>query len=456
MKIFGINFGRKGHVDGDIDTILSRLQAAYETVSGIHVTAETCMQAPTVQAIVQAVTRRIASLPVGVLQKSVRNGRTYKEPLPGHGVSQLLATPNNYQTNVNFWMDSVSWLMRYGRFACYKARGRSGPVRRLMPMHPASMNISQDKDTMDLTFKYTSEGGKYTEYTMDEVLFVRGPARDGATGDSPVHDVREAIALEIAAERFGSAFFGNGAMPMLIFKFIQGVKGFKTDEDKKEFIRDFQDQYSDRRRFRAMALPVGMEVGSPINVENDKAQFIDTRKYQRTVIAGAWGVPPHLVGDLERATFNNVEQQGIDFIVSVVLPYVRIIEAAMERDLLTPQERAEGICIRFNLEGALRGDFKSRQEGLKIQRECGIISANEWREHENMNPISDEDGGETYWRPSNFTTADAPIEPAKPPAKPAPAKVKQEKTYAPNSLEDYYEWRRTNIVPIMVRHALER
>jgi HK97 family phage portal protein len=151
-----------------------------------------------------------------------------------------------------------------------------------------------------------------------------------------------------------------------------------------------------------------------VDIDNDKAQFLATRQYQRTVIAGAFGVPPHMVGDLSKGTFNNVEQQSLDFTINVVLPYVRIFEASMERALLTDEDRRGGVIIRFDLEGALRGDFKTRQEGLKIQREAGVINPNDWRQAENMNPISAEDGGETYWlKGPSGQGADAP-----PPAKP--------------------------------------
>jgi phage portal protein BeeE len=170
-----------------------------------------------------------------------------------------------------------------------------------------------------------------------------------------------------------------------------------TDEEEKAFIEDFQNAYSRKCRFKSMVVPFGMDVDT-LGVENEKAQFLQTRQYQRTVIAGAFGVPPHLVGDLSRGTFNNVEQQSLDFVINVVLPYARMLEAAMERSLLTPEDRRAGIIIRFNLDAALRGDFKSRQEGLNIQRQAGVINANDWREHEDMNPISEEDGGEEYWR----------------------------------------------------------
>jgi HK97 family phage portal protein len=216
----------------------------------------------------------------------------------------------------------------------------------------------------------------------------------------------------------GSSLFGNGAMPGIIFNYAAGSAGHKTDEERKSFVDDFHAAYNKRGRFRAMLLPKGIEAGTPIEVQNEKAQFLETRQYQRTVIAGAFGVPPHLVGDLSKGTFNNVEHQNLAFTQQVILPYVRMFEAAMERDLLTDEDRRAGIVIRFNLEGALRGDFKTRQEGLKMQREAGVINANEWREMEGLNPISKRDGGEGYWQqgPSGQSAT-----PEQTPAAPEPA-----------------------------------
>ena len=426
MRFLGINFSRKeadptaGGVS--IDTLMARLHAAYDVVSGITVTPETCMRAPTVQAIVTAITRRIATLPVQVLKKSVGpNGRTIKEEQPNHPISVLLRAPNPETTDNAYWLDATSTLVRHGKYYAWKARGNTGPIRWLRPLHPDNVD-AQQHDDWSVTWRVLKPGGGQMDIAATDLHHVRGPARNGYTGDSPVNDVREAIAMEIAAERFGASFFGNGAMPFLIFKFIQGSKGFKTDEDAKRFINDFQEAYTDRRRFKALALPAGMEVADPVSVENNKAQFLETRKYQRTVIAGAWGVPPHLVGDLERGTFNNVEQQSLDFIMAVVYPYIKMYESAMEKDFLTPIERNNGLIIRFNLNAALRGDFKTRQDGLAIQRRNGVINANEWREQENMNPLSDEDGGEDYWVESGVTVVGA--EPAPTPSSPSAAPTK--------------------------------
>jgi HK97 family phage portal protein len=147
-----------------------------------------------------------------------------------------------------------------------------------------------------------------------------------------------------------------------------------------------------------MLLPKGIKVGSQVAIEYDKLQLIASRQYQRTVICGAFGAPPHLAGDLSKMTYGNSEQVALDLVQGMILPIVKAYESAIERQLLTPADRNAGIVVRFNLDAALRGDFKSRQEGLAIQRDRGIINPNDWREHENLNPIAAADGGETYWQ----------------------------------------------------------
>lgn len=408
MKIFGFDIRRQAKAaEGDVDTILRRLHAFYDTVSGVAVTPESCMQAPTVQAIVQGVSRRLSVMPIQVLKKGMSKGRETKEPLPNHSVAKLLNRPNNWQTRMNFWLDTTSVLLRYANHYNYKKQGMTGPIRALIPLYPYCVDPLQDDETYEVSYRVT-QGTRQKIVPQWEMNHIRGAARNFLKGDSPVWDVREAIALEIAAEKFGASFFGNGALPFIVFKFMEAKKqGFKDEADETAFINNFQESFTKGRQFRAFALPPGMEMADPITISNDKAQFLETRKYQRTVIAGAWGVPPHIAGDLERATFNNIEQQSLDVQISVILPYAMMIECAMERDLLTDADRANGVIIRFNMDALLRGDFKSRQEGLAIQRQWAIISTNEWRERENMNP-SDQEGADDLIGPANFVPLGTP------------------------------------------------
>ncbi|HEU4603161.1 MAG TPA: phage portal protein, partial [Steroidobacteraceae bacterium] len=411
-KLFGWDFQRRKAVHealpeekaNQFEDVLMRLMAAQEGSLGVAVTPENCMQSPTVHAIVTAISRRIAVSPVHVYQKTSSQGRDAKERLPNHPVNKLLQKPNDWQTRTSYWLDAASSYVRHGKFIAWKGRGQTGPIRRLVPLPIPAVTIEQN-DSLDLTFRASLAGGGQRTFSAEEIHYVRGPARDFVNGDSPIKDVETAIALEIMAEKFGATFFKNGALPLLVFTYMAGTQGFKTKEEKDQFIEDIQNAFSRKNAHRTMLVPKGIDKPTPISIENDKSQFLETRKYQRTVIAGAFGVPPHLVGDLERATFNNVEQQDSDFTLNVVMPVAQAFESAMERDLLTDSDRASGIVIRFNLDSTLRADFKSRQEGLQIQRRNGVINSNEWREREGMNPISEEDGGEDYIHESNMVVA---------------------------------------------------
>lgn len=408
MKLgpLNISWGQKAEVIS-LDTLIKRLDAVYETYSGVTVTPENCEQAPTVKAIVRAVTARFAVMPVHVYQKKRIKNRDSKELLPSHPVERLLNKPNDWQAKTSYWQDAVSRRLRYGNFYAFKARGLTGPIRRLEPLHPSCVEPEQDDD-LNVTYRVTRSRGSQQILQPADVHHVRGPARDGLKGDSPVMDVRETIALEIAAEKFGASFFGNGALPGFVFEYLPESQGFAKDEDRKAFLDEFQERYTKQGRFRAILPPKGIKMGTPVAIENDKAQFLQLRQYQRTVIAGAWGCPPHLVGDLSKGTFNNVEAQGGEFTTNLILPIGREFEAAMEKDLLTDEDRRSGVIIRFNPDAVLRGDFKSRQEGLAIQRREGVINANEWREREDMNPRSDP-GGEEY-----FATGSSGQQPGKP------------------------------------------
>lgn len=417
MKILGYEIRRHAPEEkgAQFEDVLRRLVAATAGELGSIVTPENCMESPTVHAIVTSISRRLSVTPIHVYRKSVReDGREIKQRLPRHPVARLLQYPNSWQTRANFWADAASSFIRWGNFYAYKSRGSTGPIRELLPLHPRSVTVEQGNDWR-VNYRVVNSEGGIDELAQSKLLHARGTARNFLVGDSPVRDVRQAIALEILAERFGASFFNNGAIPLLIFRHAQGSKGFKTPEQEKQFVEDFQEALGGDKRHRAMLLPTGIETGDPVKIENDKAQFLETRKYQRTVIAGAFGVPPHLVGDLERATFNNVEQQDQDFTLNVVMPIAQAFEAAMERDLLTEEDWNSGVTIRFNLDSILRADFKSRQEGLQLQRQNGVLSADEWREIENRNPIPDDKGGDEFWRPGNMTVAGAPPPPKETP-----------------------------------------
>lgn len=391
MKLFP--FGRKAEIatqykDASFETILRLLAAKVGSYGSV--TPDNCMKSPTVHAIVNAISRRLASTPIHVYQTGVSNNRETKEKLPNHPIAKLLNQPNEWQSKYDYWQDATSTYVRHGKYIAIIGRGSTGPIRRLYPINPSEIEIKQDASTFALSFKRNEQ-----VWAFDRVHYVRGPSRNYIDGDSPVKDVSTTISLEIAAEDFGASFFNNGAIPLIIFSYIQGLKGFKTPEDEKKFVNDFQEAFEGNKRHRAMLLPFGIEAKTPISIENNKAQFIESRQHQRTVIAGAFGVPPQFVGDLSKGTYNNVEQQSEDFTLHVIMPIATAFEAAMERDLLTTTDRNSGIKIRFNLDSEMRAAFLDRQNGLQIQLQNGIITPNEWREIEGRTPRTDE-GGDAY------------------------------------------------------------
>jgi len=409
MNLFGFELSmrreKKGADTFTLNDWIARMDSLLETAAGVTVTPETAMESPTVQAVVKAISGRMAITPFHVYKKTSTAQGEKKELQPNHPVNRLLQRPSvEGVSRVSMWSDAASWFVRYGNYYAVKGQGITGPVRKLFPVAPNHVEVAQ-QDDFSLVYRIRRDNGSLREYRAADVVHARGPARNGYRGDSPIYDIRQSIALEIAAERMGASFFGNGGLPSIMFQFLPTYTGNWTKQQKEDFLNTFYQAYANKGRFRAMMLPKGVD-WKDVPVDNDKAQFLATRQFQRTVIAGGLGVPPHLVGDLQKATYNNVEQQSIDFILTVVLPVLREFEAALERDLLSPSDLNSGLIIRANLDAALRGDFKTRQEGLNIQRQAGVISANEWREREGMNPRA---GGDTYYEqgPSGQTSMPA-------------------------------------------------
>jgi HK97 family phage portal protein len=380
-------FRRPEKKDASFETVL-RLLAAQSGIAG-SVTPDTCMRSPTVHAIVTAISRRFASTPVHVYETSMRKGREVKKKVPNHPIAQLLRQPNEWQSRHDYWQDAASSYVRHGKFIAKIGRGSTGPIRRLYPINPSHVEVKQDRDTLAVSFRYQGE-----DWPFEKVHFARGQSRDFVTGDSPVKDVATTIGLEIAAEEYGESFFHNGAVPLMLFQYAQNTKGFKTPTEEKEFVDTFQAALSGNKRHRALLVPWGIEAKDPVKVENDKAQFLQTRQLQRTIIAGAFGVPPYHVGDLTSGKYDNIEQQAGDFTLSVIMPIAQSFEAAMERDFFTPADRNSGLKIRFNLDAELRAAFLDRQQGQQIQLHNGVITPNDWREREGLPPRTDKGGDE--------------------------------------------------------------
>jgi HK97 family phage portal protein len=240
-----------------------------------------------------------------------------------------------------------------------------------------------------LTYDYTTRDGGVVRLRSEDVLHIPGLGFDGIMGYSPIALERNAIGLGLAAEEYGSRFFSNGATPSGVLTHPNTVK------NPTALRESWNAAYGGSGNSGKVAiLEEGMKF-EKVSIPNNEAQFLESRKFQVAEICRIYRVPPHLVGDLEHATFSNIEHQSISFAMHTIRPWLVRIEQAMNRALFMEREKS-AFYVRINIDGLMRGSYKERMEGYAIGRQNGWLSADDIRELENMNPLPDGAGGDAY------------------------------------------------------------
>jgi len=193
--------------------------------------------------------------------------------------------------------------------------------------------------------------------------------------------------MTLAAEEYGSKFFANGATPGGVLEHPATIKDIQRVKDS------WNAEYRGPGNANKVAiLEEGMKYHA-IGIAPEQAQFLESRKFQIAEIARIFRVPLHMIGDLDKSSFSNITQQSLEFVMYTLNPWVRRWEDSMQSALLLPGEKAR-ILLRFNVDGLLRGDYKSRMDGYAIGRQNGWLSANDIRSLEKLNLIPAEDGGD--------------------------------------------------------------
>ena len=282
-------------------------------------------------------------------------------------------------THLLLWGNSYSQIIRSGR----------GKVIGLYPLLPDHMEVDRDEKSGQLTYTYSTTKGETVRLRPEDVLHIPGLGFDGIMGYSPIAVEKNAIGLGIAAEEYGSKFFSNGATPSGILTHPNTVKNPKALREA------WMEAYGGSSNSNRVAILEEGMTFTRISMPNNEAQFLETRKFQVSEICRIYRVPPHKIGDLDRATFSNIENQSISFAVHTIRPWLVRIEQAMNRALFPEKEKGT-YYVRFNMDGLMRGDYKSRMEGYAIGRQNGWLNANDIRALENMNPIPEEQGGNVY------------------------------------------------------------
>jgi HK97 family phage portal protein len=353
--------------------------------SGQSVTVRSAIQVSAVYACVRVIAETVASLPLHVH----RNTDTGSIKALDHPLYRLLHDePNTEMTSFILRETILSHLLLWGNAYCQIVRNGRNHIVGLYPLLPDRMEVDRGSDGR-LVYTYTTTDGKRVKLPPEMVLHIPGLGFDGVMGYSPIALERNAIGLGIAAEEYGGRFFANGATPAGVLTHPNTVKSPKALRES------WNAAYGGSSNSGKVAiLEEGMKF-ERISMPNNEAQFLETRKFQVDEICRIFRVPPHLVGDLEHATFSNIEHQSISFGVHTIRPWLVRIEQSMNRALFSESEKGR-FFIRFNMDGLMRGAYKERMEGYAIARQNGWMSANDIRELESLNPISDADGGDDY------------------------------------------------------------
>lgn len=362
------------------------------TSSGVAVTPDTAMTLSAVYACVRILSETVASLPLKVYETTPDGGRT----LAKHPLNSILGiTPNNEQTAFELREFVMSNLALRGNGYSHKIIDGNGRVSQIIPLNSRYMNV--DRTASDsLIFDY-QEPGNSRVYTQGEIWRVAALSGNGVTGLSPISLAREGLGVSLATEAHAAKLFTNGAQ-------VPGTLEFdhKLDADQIANLRkQFADNYSGTANaWKPLILESGMHYKS-IGMNADDAQFLESRKFQITEIARWYRVPPHMLAELDKATFSNIEHQSIEFVVHTIRPWLVRLEQTMSRDLLSARER-QRYFLSHSVEGLLRGDTKSRYEAYGSAIQDGWLNRNEVRKLENRNP---EEGLDEFILPLNMGTA---------------------------------------------------
>ena len=376
------------------------------TASGKYVTERSAMQMTAVYCCVRILSEAVASLPLQFYRYTDDGG---KEKAVEHPLYFLLHDePNPEMTSFIFRETLMTHLLLWGNAYSQIIRNGKGEVVALYPLMPDRMKVDRDEhgrlyyeytvyDSDDVDGrKGTNKVGRTVRLQLHDVLHIPGLGFDGLVGYSPIAMAKNAIGLAIATEEYGSKFFANGAAPSGVLEHPGTIK------DPSKVRESWQATFGGSGNANKIAvLEEGMKY-TPISISPEQAQFLETRKFQIDEIARIFRVPPHMIGDLEKSSFNNIEQQSLEFVKYTLDPWVSRWEQAMVRALLTPDEKKK-YFFKFNVDGLLRGDYQSRMNGYATARQNGWMSANDIRELENLDRIPAEQGGDLYLINGNMT-----------------------------------------------------
>jgi len=368
------------------------------THAGANVTPDSALRVSAVYSCVKILSNALASLPFGIYRRGVSSSREIDTSHPIYRILQV--KPNRWQTPFEFRQMMQAHLLLRGNAYAEMLSTASASVSELWPLHPDRVRPFRAPDGT-IAYQYTppEEGGVARIILQSEMFHLADlPLKDGIKGTSAISLHRETIGTAIAQAGYAARLFGNGAQPRGAIE----VPAALDDEARKALIEGWERRHKGYEESGKIAiLDAGMK-WTNIGMSNVDAQFVDAMTFSKADIAMIFGIPPYLLGEMHRSSGmgSGLEQQNIHFLTYSLNPWLVLWEDCGNRDLLSQVSRNSHFCM-FDVQGLLRGDFKTRMEGYGLLRQWGIANANECRARENWPPYA---GGESYWQPLNMTT----------------------------------------------------
>jgi HK97 family phage portal protein len=359
--------------------------------SGKNVNERSAMQMTAVYSCVRILAEAVAGLPLHLYRYTDKGG---KEKAVDHSLYRLLHDePNPEMSSFVFRETLMTHMLLWGNAYAQIIRNGKGEVIGLYPLMPNKMTVDRDEaGRLYYTYNRSNDDaptmkGSTVVLKPTDVLHIPGLGFDGLVGYSPIAMAKNAIGMAIACEEYGAKFFANGASPGGVLEHPGTIKDPARVRDSWNSVYQ-----GSGNSHRIAVLEEGMKY-TPIGISPEQAQFLETRKFQINEIARIFRVPPHMVGDLEKSSFSNIEQQSLEFVQYTLRPWLVRWEQGITRSLFSEDEKPF-LFVKFNVDGLLRGDYASRMTGYATARQNGWISANDIRELEDMDPIPSEEGGD--------------------------------------------------------------
>ena len=354
-------------------------------------TPATAPEVPAVIACIRVIAESVGSLPLHIYRMDSNGAKVLATDSPLYRLMRY--APNDEQTSLELREQLVMLYLLYGDAYCELVRDDRGVVREMMPLHPSRMTSERLSDGT-LQYIYREPTGKQTIYNQRQLWHLRMPTLDGVHGLSLPTLVRDAIAHARALESYGLTYFSNNARPGVVLQSDNPIPPEAAERMREQWERMHR---GPDRAHRTAVLPNGLKVHE-LSGSNESSQFVEASKQAVITICRAFRVPPHLVQSLDGATYSNIEHQSREFLTYTLLPHLRRIEDSISRDLIDDPT----LFAEHDVHAFMRGDSAARAAWYQQALNSGIMSINEVRSAEGMNPIGPE--GDERFLQVNMTT----------------------------------------------------